>query len=482
MVNDPRAGRRQTPRRTGARLRMGPVVLVVGLACWWLAGVAEAVDQTEPATNKRSPVACADDRECVDREGYGSVCVDGQCREYQDRTDLCEIVGLKQKTEAPPEPFKVFPVVLPALGYDPTTGVLVGAVGSLGVYLGDPKSTTISSVLASVLYTSKDQFLFQVASTFMTADNEWQLQGDWRLLLFNQDTFGLGTGHTPVSSGFTINGIGTTAPVSGAQPMEMNLIRFRETALRRVSGALYAGPGFAFDRFYGIVDRSLDLQASPPVVTSHYAYSVLEGFSAAAYTVSGVNLNVAFDTRDSTINPYRGYYANLSYQWYPTFMGSSQNSSLISGEARAYLGLSPSAPRNVIAFWVIAQGVVTGAMPYLALPSIGWDARNRSGRGYLQGRFRGTAEFYAEAEWRFRITNNGVVGGVLFANAESFARPAVNIPQYSEPGESLFQAFRYAGGFGIRLMLNRQSRANMTLDFAWGDKTLGLYFGAGEVF
>ena len=451
------------------------------LACSCLTGAANAADETEGGQSERS-APCADDRECVERDGYGSICVDGQCREYQDRTDLFEIVGLKQKTEAPPEPFKVFPVVLPALGYDPTTGVLVGAVGSLGVYLGDPKSTTISSVLASVLYTSKDQFLFQVASTLMTADNKWQLQGDWRLLLFNQDTFGLGTGHTPVSSGFTINGIGTTAPVSGAQPMDMNLIRFRETALRRVSGALYAGPGFAFDRFYGIVDRSLDLQASPPVVTSHYAYSVLEGFSTGAYTVSGVNLNVAFDTRDSTINPYRGYYANLSYQWYPTFMGSSQNSSLISSEARAYLGLSPSAPRNVIAFWVIAQGVVTGAMPYLALPSIGWDARNRSGRGYLQGRFRGTAEFYAEAEWRFRITNNGVVGGVLFANAESFARPAVNIPQYSEAGESLFQAFRYAGGFGIRLMLNRQSRANMTLDFAWGDKTLGLYFGAGEVF
>src|SRR5215831_420396 len=200
MVNDPRAGRRQTPRRTGARLRMGPVVLVVGLACWWLAGVAEAVDQTEPATNKRSPVACADDRECVDREGYGSVCVDGQCRQYQDRIDLFEMVGLKQKTEAPPEPFKILPAVLPAIGYNPTTGFLVGVLGSLGVYLGDPESTTISSVLATALYTSNNQFLFQAASTFMTADNDWQLQGDWRFLLFNQDTYGLGTGHAPVSA------------------------------------------------------------------------------------------------------------------------------------------------------------------------------------------------------------------------------------------------------------------------------------------
>jgi hypothetical protein len=461
---------------------MSSVLLVVTLACCWLAGPAKAADETKGRANESSPASCADDRECVDREGYGSVCVDGQCREYQDRTDAFEIVGLKQKTEAPPEPFKVLPVVLPAVGYDPTTGFLVGVVGSLGVYLGDPESTTISSVLATALYTSNEQFLFQVASTFMTADNDWQLQGDWRLLLFNQDTFGLGTGHTPVSSGFTLNGYGSTAAISGAQQMDMNLIRFHETALRRVSGALYAGPGFSFDRFYGIVDRSLDLHASPPVVTSHYAYSLLEGFSTGAYTVSGVSVNVAFDNRDSTINAYRGYYASLSYQWNPTFMGSSQNSSLISSEARAYLGLSSAVPRNVIAFWVIAQGVLTGTMPYLALPAIGWDARNRSGRGYLQGRFRGPAEFYAEAEWRFRITNNGVWGGVIFANTESFAQPAVNIPLYSDSGEALFQHFRYAGGFGLRIMLNRQSRANMTMDFAWGDKTLGLYFGAGEVF
>ena len=83
---------------------------------------------------------------------------------------------------------------------------------------------------------------------------------------------------------------------------------------------------------------------------------------------------------------------------------------------------------------------------------------------------------------RFRITNNGVWGGVIFANTESFARPAVNIPLYSDSGEALFTHFRYAGGFGLRVMLNRQSRANMTIDFAWGDKTFGLYFGAGEVF
>jgi hypothetical protein len=31
-------------------------------------------------------------------------------------------------------------------------------------------------------------------------------------------------------------------------------------------------------------------------------------------------------------------------------------------------------------------------------------------------------------------------------------------------------------------MMNRISRTNVTLDYAWGRKTSGLYFGAGEAF
>ena len=59
--------------------------------------------------------------------------------------------------------------------------------------------------------------------------------------------------------------------------------------------------------------------------------------------------------------------------------------------------------------------------------------KNRTGRGYVQGRWRGTQELYGELEWRFRITNNGLLGGVVFANAGSFAAPAF---QASGPGWS----------------------------------------------
>jgi len=51
--------------------------------------------------------------------------------------------------------------VLPAFAYNPTVGFLFGAVGIFGMYLGDPDTTTISSLQAMVLYSTKNQFITQ---------------------------------------------------------------------------------------------------------------------------------------------------------------------------------------------------------------------------------------------------------------------------------------------------------------------------------
>src|SRR5262249_51838367 len=146
-------------------------------------------------------------------------------------------------------------------------------------------------------------------------------------------------------------------------------------------------------------------------------------FNTTTYTLSGVSFDMLYDSRDSTINPYRGIYASLSFEGNPTWLGSSQASSLLGAQFRAYLGLSDRMPRNVLAFWFYGKGVTGGNIPYLALPSIGWDRQGTTGRGYIQGRFRGTAEMYGEAEWRFSLTRDGLLGGVLFVNAETFSRP-----------------------------------------------------------
>ena len=340
----------------------------------------------------------------------------------------------------------------------------------------------MSSASLLVLLTSNRQLVLQLGSTILTSRDEWQLIGDWRFLLYNQDTYGLSTGTPLNATSFSISGWGSTTPIDGGQPMKFNLLRFHQVALRKVWGNLYLGGGIRIDRYYGIVDESLDLAAPSPVVTSHYAYSTFYGFNPSEYTLSGVTVNAVYDSRDSTINAYQGIYAQLALGGFPTWLGSTQGSTMVGVDFRAYVGLSEAVPRNVLAFWVMASGVTSGVQPYLTLPSVGWDAAGTTGRGYVQGRFRGPAELYAEAEWRFRITDDGLFGGAVFANAMTFTRPAFSYGTFSEPAVNLLQYVRPAGGIGARVLMSKESRTNLRVDFAVGVESFAIYLGAGEVF
>ncbi len=455
------------------------------LACALLAAAGPTRAGEAPATGApASPpgeLDCTGSAQCAVALGPGSVCTAGRCGRYLDRTDLLEAIGLKKRRGAL-EAWRLYPSILPAIGYTPQNGFVLGITTLAGIYLGDPDTTTISSLALVAFVTTKKQVVVQSRNVAMLEANAWQLQGDYRLLLTNQSTYGLGSTTEAGDTSITVGGWGPTATLAGERPMDFNLVRFHQGVLRRVAGPLYLGASFRFDRYYDIVDSRLDLAAVPPVVTSHQAYSLQYGFSTAAYTLSGIGLEAMLDSRDSTINAYRGWYVHGAFRAYPTALGSSQDSTLVHAEARTYLSLSDDVPRNVLAFWLIAQGVTSGRQPYLALPAITWDFGIRSGRGYIQGRFRGDAEVYGEAEWRFRITGNGLLGGVVFANASTFSRPAVDVAGYTAGREALFTAVRPAGGFGLRFMMNREARNNVTLDFAFGQDSMGIYFGAGEAF
>jgi hypothetical protein len=401
---------------------------------------------------------------------------------YVDRRDITDLFRKAPAERAEPDPFVLYPSIIPAIGYNPALGFLIGVVSKAGMLLGDPGDTTMSSASLLVLLTTKRQLVLQLGSTILTSHNEWLLIGDWRFLLYNQETYGLSTGTPVTATSFSLSGWGSTTPIDGGQPMKFNLLRFHQVALRKVWGDLYLGGGIRIDRYFGIVDESLDLAAPSPVVTSHYAYSTYYGFDPGEYTLSGVTVNAVYDSRDSTINAYRGIYAQLAFGGFPTWLGSSQGSTMIGIDFRAYLGLSDTVPRNVLAFWLLASGVTSGVQPYLTLPSVGWDAAGTTGRGYVQGRFRGPGTVYAEVEWRFRITDDGLLGGAVFANAETFSRPAFNYSTMSEPAVNLFQYVRPAGGVGARVMMSKESRTNLRVDFAVGVDSFAIYLGAGEVF
>jgi len=104
---------------------------------------------------------------------------------------------------------------------------------------------------------------------------------------------------------------------------------------------------------------------------------------------------------------------------------------------------------------------------------VGWDSYNNTGRGYAQGRFRGKSMVYLESEYRFVLTDNGLLGGVVFGNAESF----------SEWPSNKFGSLQPGYGLGIRIKLNKHSSTSLAIDYGFGnDDSKGFYFNLGEVF
>jgi hypothetical protein len=66
-----------------------------------------------------------------------------------------------------------------------------------------------------------------------------------------------------------------------------------------------------------------------------------------------------------------------------------------------------------------------------------------------------------------------LVGGVVFANAQSFTQPGSSQFTYVQPGY----------GLGLRISLNKFSRTNLCIDYGWGTHgSQGFFVNLGEVF
>jgi len=420
----------------------------------------------------------------------GQIDASNTVRPYVDLTDLGAVIrelrGKKDTTKnnsGRPVRGKLMKFIVPVFGSNPYLGVFYGVGGTGAIFLGDPTTTSISSMTGSVLFTTKDQFVATIKGTIMTPDNGWEMLADFKYSFFTENTYGLGSDYNqPIQESWDWGGI-ITSGVGGAQPMTFNQFKLYYTALRQVSKGFYAGIGYHLDYHYKIQDQTLDLAATNPVITSHYVYSVDKSFDPEHYATSGTSFNFVFDSRDHTVSPYKGAFLQFSYRVNPTFLGSVRESQQLYLEARVYKALSQERPRHLIGFWGIAHLVTSGEVPYMHLPANAYDMRNRIGRGYVAGRFRGPGWVTAETEYRFPISHNGLFGGVVFGSVTTTSREAYTAGTQSVPKLNLFEATRPAGGFGARVMLNRTGRLNLAMDMAFGGKgAKGFYFAVGETF
>jgi hypothetical protein len=392
--------------------------------------------------------------------------------------DLINVIGKIFNKKAPIRTDSLVPGVrnislLPIVGYGPANGFVIGSAISATNLLGSQKNTQLSSALMSVSLTTEKQILLCARSNIYLPGNSWYIPGDIRFLFFAQPTYGLGIHGLDGTLNFNLDGTDLSRPVL-QQPMRFNYIRFYETVMKEVFPHWYAGIGVNIDDHFNIQDQSLKLDTPNPAITSHYFYSKKYGFDPTHYSTNGLTIQITEDNRDNPINAYKGIYATLSFRTNEKVFGGSQNSTMLYAEWRNYIPLNKNKPGMTLAFWSWGQFVTGGYVPYLDLPSIGWDTYGRSGRGYVQGRLRGVNMVYGETEFRMPISKNGLFGAVAFLNATTASNPTTN--------QDLFNAIAPGYGIGLRIKMNMKDRTNICIDYGRGQSSHGLYFNIQETF
>jgi len=348
---------------------------------------------------------------------------------------------------------KLHSSILPGAGYTLQTRFAVAVNANGAFYTDDAENANLSVVNMIFSYTQLKQFILPVQSNIWTKGNKLNLLGDWRYYKYPQFTYGLG-GHTDLNK--------------DADQMDFSYFTFHQIVAKHITRDIYIGLGYNLDLHWGITDYGY----SDGRLTDYRKYTLATNSTQPHSISTGPSLNFLFDNRRNSIYPLRGAYLNVVYRPNFMFMGSDQNWQSLLVDYRKYFKI-PGYKNTVLAFWSYAWLTPVGNPPYLDLPSTGWDTYSNIGRGYIQSRFRGDNLLYAETEFRFVFTENGLLGGVFFLNAQTV----------SEWPSNKFETILPGAGTGIRIKINKHSNTNFAIDYGWGvGGSNGIFVNLGEVF
>lgn len=344
---------------------------------------------------------------------------------------------------------KVYFSLLPVSSTMPGGGKALFTTTTAGFYLGPRDSTYISTVTFAPYFNFTGRFGLPLRSGIWTKNNSWIVQGDTRFLFYPQNTWGLG-GQSPEFNKFVI---------------DYKYIRFYQSALKRITPYFFAGIGYDMDYYMDIETRD------PNALRKFTGYPYGTSTDNNSFS-SGITGNILYDSRNNDLNPLPGVYANLIYRVNARGLASNANWQSLYFDLRKYISFANSGDKNLLAFWAYYWTTFGSGVPYLNLPSIGWDPYQHSGRGIEQNRYRGKSLAYFETEYRRDLVPNGFLGFVVFANVNSV----------SYPDNDKFSYWRPAGGLGLRLKFNKRSDTNITIDYGFSEGYRALMVGLGEAF
>jgi hypothetical protein len=363
-----------------------------------------------------------------------------------EKTDLAEIIKkMRHKnngfTAAPKKT-----VLMPVVGYSLATGFAAAVAFNKVFYKSTAEQQKASSILCVPTYTQKKQFFIPFTVNIWSAGNKYNFISDIRYSQYPSIIYGIGNNYP--DNGYAIS---------------YHALKLHQIVQREIIKNFYVGTGVYFDKYWNIT-------TTDSLVTD--VKQRLNQLVHTKETAIAPVLKLLYDSRLNQVNPRQGIYTGMVVRQNIPFSSQKSWRSLLI-DLRTYIEI-PKHSTNILAIWNYNWlAPSTNTVPYLLLPSTGWDDNYNTGRGYTQSRFRGHNMFYNEAEYRARITKNDLLHAVFFGNMQVFSGELSKT--YTQP--------QLGYGLGLRIKVNKFSDTNFCIDYGFGKNgSRGFFVNLGEVF
>lgn len=328
-------------------------------------------------------------------------------------------------------------VIVPVPQSNPTIGSGLAVAGAL-LYQpeGSPRPWTTG---VGAMYTTSDSWAVGALQKAYLAGDRLRLSATVAYGSFNLDFYGIGS-----EAG------------QRNEPVEIN----QRGGLAVFDGQIRIAPNLFAGAHYRLIDTEtrLDLSDLPAFqgldIPEHHLDAV----------TSAIGPILVYDSRDNEFAPRSGEFATIQYLQAVDALGSDFNYGKLMIAGNLY---RPLDEKSVIAARVSMCAADSGA-PFFDICLYG---SSKDLRGYSAGQYRDYASFATQVEYRRQL--GGRFGFVVFAGVGGISDKFTNFDNYR---------ILPAAGAGLRISTSKDFGVNLSIDYAVGKDSSGLYVYIAEAF
>ena len=325
---------------------------------------------------------------------------------------------------------------LPIFFYTPETG-FAGGAAALYLYRDTTfRKSRASDITGDAIYTEKKQVIVEFNGDFYFDDGMYRLLADTWYKNFPNSFYG----------------IGNNVPSSARESYTSKSLFGKIVFYRKVYSRFNLAPLIQFE--------SASIIETKP--GGQLESGAIPGSSGG--NVAGAGIVANWDSRDNTFAAYSGSFYQVTAVVNGRSLGSDFNYNDVEVDLRNFFEMVPS---QVLAVQVNAQ-IIDGTAPFQDLARFGGQDFLR---GYFDGQYRDKTEVGGQVEYRIPVWWR--FGAAAFAGIAQVA-DKMSLWNLNE--------FKFAGGAGLRFVLNTQERIALRLDAGFGSNSSGVYFTVTEAF